>query len=282
MKVHHRLYNHRLSVLIAALLIAGLLAGCSQEQVTINDSESATEDGSETFTVSNAGALALTITSGVGDVQLTGADGSDVTIAYTKTAYARTEEDARAELPDVKVDIRQDGDTITIDTVQTAHTDENRSNMVELTITLPAELAGLTIEQNVGAIQLTGLSAGRLDLTANVGDITARRVTVRESAALTTDVGSIDAALALNAEAGGDYRFSTNVGDIVLTLPADSHAALDAATTVGDITTANDLSLTRVSRSEEVPAETLTGQLGDGGPLLHLRSNVGSITLRAD
>ncbi|HEY2325372.1 MAG TPA: DUF4097 family beta strand repeat-containing protein [Thermoanaerobaculia bacterium] len=88
-----------------------------------------------------------------------------------------------------------------------------------------------------------------------------------------TSGGSIHAHLLRQPH--GDSRLSTSGGDVVVEVPANLGAAVDAHTSGGDIDT--DLPVTIMGRKAD---DNLVGTIGGGGPRLVLRTSGGGISLR--
>jgi hypothetical protein len=96
-------------------------------------------------------------------------------------------------------------------------------------------------------------------------------MTIQAQAGSALFIGSIGAA--------GDYAIAANIGDLIVRLPADTVAQVDAITTLGAITTSED-ALTNAQRETTGAGATLRGSVGAGaGPTLTLRNQMGNIEL---
>ena len=278
MKMTHVTRRLNLFVLVSLLVGGSLLSACGENiEITIVEKEKATETGTETLNLPAGEGLSLTIHSGVGDVRIQGADDAEtVTIDYTKIAYGETEEDAQTELAAMTLEIAQENGAITIDAIQRAQETGN-TNQVELVITAPRNLA-LAIDQGVGSVELHDLTlTGPVSADTGVGDIRLTSVNAQAALDLTTGVGSISYEGALGAESRTTVKTST--GDITLRIPADQDGEIDARTEIGDITTSG-LTLRESTHTKEIVTESLTATLGDGGPMFHLRADLGSISIK--
>jgi hypothetical protein len=139
-----------------------------------------------------------------------------------------------------------------------------------------------------GAIRVND-TAGNVDVSTSGGSISIQGVTGRVKAH--TSGGGIDAreiAGAIDASTSGgpvraslhgqpqhDCRLYTSGGSISVNLASDVHVILDASTSGGSIST--DFPIT--VNDDRHPRE-LRGPLNGGGPLIHLHTSGGSITVR--
>jgi DUF4097 and DUF4098 domain-containing protein YvlB len=74
----------------------------------------------------------------------------------------------------------------------------------------------------------------------------------------------------------GDHTFSSNFGDVVLTLPADSQFRIDARTEFGSVNCAFDL-----TRSESSTDSHLLGDVGKGpGVNITIKTDNGSVEVK--
>lgn len=109
---------------------------------------------------------------------------------------------------------------------------------------------------------------GPLSAETSGGSIRIQRA--QSSVEASTSGGSIQAGLA--APLAGECRLSTSGGDVKVTLPPGINAELDARTSGGSVS-----SELPVTVQGEVKRSGLQGRLGDGGPLIRLRTSGGSI-----
>ena len=121
-----------------------------------------------------------------------------------------------------------------------------------------------------GDVQAMGLESDVLLTTVN-GDV---ELSTTGRAEATTVNGSIDAAFG-NADISEELTFSTVNGSIMLDVPDDIDANLDASWLNGELD--SDLPFTLHGIMSKGQA---SGVIGDGGPLLSLSTVNGSISLR--
>jgi len=144
----------------------------------------------------------------------------------------------------------------------------NNDTRVTFTVRVPAgvRFVARTVNGDVEAIDLQS----EVEAYTVNGDI---EVSTTEHAVATTVNGSIGASIGAGWNAA--LEFETVNGSIVLDLPADIDADLEVSTVNGSIDTAFPITVTgRLSRRR------LRGRIGDGGPLLSVRTVNGSIQLR--
>ena len=143
-----------------------------------------------------------------------------------------------------------------------------------------------------GNIRATDV-AGDLSLNTGDGAVTADEVQGRiqvdtgdgsvnvagsvSSVRLHTGDGSIVYRALTGTEMTDDWEITTGDGGVLIYLPTDFGAELDAHT--GDGTIRNDLSLTP-GQAGEVNPRTVRGRLGEGGRRLRIRTGDGGIRLR--
>jgi len=253
------------------------LMGCNGE--TMLEPEEATADGREVVVVDGASPVLLDVRNGVGTITLRGAESEDATeidVAYALTAYAATKAEAEREVAAMTVTVTQEDGRVQVNAVQTQFRDHPRSNKVDLTISVPSSV-DLVLRNAVGDVDVRGLQAPhRLDVAADVGDIRLSDVVAAPLTRVAGDVGNVTFEGALAAT--GSASLTTDVGKVIVRLPQDTAAAVEAQTTVGGITL-RGLAASQRRLSEKVPGATLTATLGDGGPALKLAANIGDIAL---
>ena len=145
--------------------------------------------------------------------------------------------------------------------------DVNASVRYELTV---PKTMNLDIENTNGAIRLSDVS-GKLELGTTNGRIEAKGCAGIIDAATTN--GRIEAEL-VRVTPGQKINLTTTNGKIVLAVPADLAAELDAGTTNGAIRT--DLPVV----SSMLDDNRLRGKINGGGALVRLRTTNGGIEIR--
>lgn len=146
---------------------------------------------------------------------------------------------------------------------------ENNDVTVEWEVQVPrgVNFTGRTINGNVEATGMTGTAIGR---TIN-GRV---RVETSGIARASTINGNIDARLG-RADWNDELEFTTTNGSIVVTIPGDLNAQVNAATVTGSIETDFPLQVTGRFMNRRI-----SGTVGTGGRVLSLRTTNGSIELR--
>lgn len=253
------------------------LMGCNGESML--EPEQATADGREVVVVDGASPVVLDVRNGVGTITLRGAESEDaheIAVAYTLTAYAATKAQAEREVAAMTVTVTQEDGRVQVNAVQTQFRDHPRTNKVDLTISVPPSI-DLVLRNAVGDVDVRGVQAPRrLDIAADVGDIVLNDVVAAPLTRVAGEVSNVTFEGALAAT--GSASLTTDVGKVIVRLPQDTAAAVEAQTAVGGITL-RGLAASQRRLSEKVPGATLTATLGDGGPALKLAANVGDITL---
>lgn len=146
---------------------------------------------------------------------------------------------------------------------------------VDVDLALPGRV-DLTLVTKAGTITVTDVS-GQLIATSTAGTITVRHSLLSGDSRLSTEAGSIH--FEGEIESHGRYYFTTTVGTIHVVLLDTPAFHIDAATTLGAITT--NLPGVLVARPTVVGSEA-HGDVGlEPRALLALKSTIGSIELQA-
>jgi hypothetical protein len=173
----------------------------------------------------------------------------------------------------MEIEFVQDNSGVSIDAQNMTPRGDSQSNIVNLTITLPPATT-LTITNNVGTIHLEGVTiSDLLEIDNNVGDIELFDLVLGAGMEVTTNTGSILYVSDVGSE--GSYNLTTNVGDISAVLPELVSTTIEASTEVGSIEGPDTLTST-----ENLVEADLSGVLGNGGPVLTLRTDVGDVTIQ--
>lgn len=270
--------NRRRFLQGTAAAAAFSLAGC----LNLGPVRTRTENRS----VGAEGVDSLVVRNEVGDVELTGTDGEEVSI----TAELRTRRSERAlDRIDVQTVVENgvlnvaaqvdsgfvfSGSTsvdfrIDVPTGQspTVAVDRIRTDVGDVTLSNVSGDARVTT--GTGDVEVDGLS-GFFSAVTDVGDVTGRGLLGLDG--VRTDVGDVDVEC---REMRDDVTVRTDVGDVTIRFPATTNAELDASTNVGEVRT-RDLQVS-VSQSGD---RRLSGTLGSGGHGLRVRADVGEVTLR--
>jgi len=284
----------------ALLATCSWVAGCT---VTL-DSQSQIVRDEKRFTVKGSPTVHLTTFDGT--IQIQSWDKSDVLVEIEKRGPTREAVDA------LEVKSSQDGDAIDVEVLKPRGTfafGVRVSGSARLNVWLPREShvkarsgdGSILVERVDGTVDLhTGDGGIRLndvsgELTLNTGDgsITADDVQGRlavdtgdGAVTISGDVSSLrihtgDGSIIYRAQGAAsmteDWDITTGDGAILLYLPQDFSAELDAHTGDGGIR--NDLSVA-AEATGEINRRTVRGRIGDGGRQLRLRTGDGAITLK--
>lgn len=179
------------------------------------------------------GPVSLNVENTFGDVSVkAGADGQ-VNVKAEKKGWGNNEADAQAAVKELKVVIKQEGDTINISVQQPAeinmlHIGSDAIGSVKFTITVPKQTAA-TLHSSNGDVALDG-TTGSADVQSNFGDVTitnvtgeafgksnngkvtARKLTADEKITLSSDFGAIT----LSDATGSDVSVSSSSGQLEL------------------------------------------------------------------
>jgi hypothetical protein len=259
------------ALLVAGLVITrGMRLGTDFVQSTVNE---VTETSDSEFPVT--GPVTLGIDVPVGDIEIRGGEGNQVTVQVTKRAWGINQPAARDILNRMDVSVQQTSDTVQITAsgpAWTGNPNRTRTPQVDLVITVPNQTS-LKTKVGVGRLSVTGLR-GDADINADVGEVTLTDVVPLSSLRVQTRVASVtlDAPLAENAA----YDMTSDVGRIALKLPKDSAFAIDARSDIGDMQVGFEVSGS--SSREGFVGKEVVGEVGSSPTTkLTLRSRVGDI-----
>jgi DUF4097 and DUF4098 domain-containing protein YvlB len=132
----------------------------------------------------------------------------------------------------------------------------------------------LFVHTEDGHIRMEGLD-GRCDVASGDGSITVNGRL--DALRARTGDGSVVAKLLPGSRVGADWSLSSGEGALVLYLPEDLGAALDAETSRGIVRIDPALSL---SAAGDTPRGIFKGTLAGGGHLLRLRTREGAINIK--
>jgi DUF4097 and DUF4098 domain-containing protein YvlB len=286
-------------VQVLAFSVAVTSSACS---VDVRGSQVSTRE-EKRFAVSTTEPVDLTLRTFDGTLVIRSWDRDEVLVEIERRAVDQSVAEA------LVVNQAQDGNKITVE----APSAENRRTgsfgngpSVNFSVTLPRRVA-LQASTGDGGIDAADLE-GTIDLNSGDGRVIASHLegqvkihtgdgTIRiDRAAGKIDADSGDGSIEIagrldelavrtgdgpvhvDAESGStmknDWRITTGDGRIGLRLPTDFNASIDAST--GDGTVRVD-GIDRPRGGDESELRRVVGQLGSGGPTLHLRSGDGSI-----
>ena len=220
---------------------------------------------------------------------------------------------SREAAESIAVRASQDGDSIRVEAARPPgarwgmNSVANVSSRARLIALVPRECnlivnsgdGGLTVERVNGTIQLTtadGFVKGyelEGDVVVDTGDGSVKLERVSGSLRVRSGDGPVslggrlsrlnvftsDGMVALRLEPGshvdGDWEVTTGDGGVVVYLPDDLRADVDAATGDGTVRAESGLNLHESARTRR----TLRGMLGEGGRVMKIRTGDGSISL---
>ncbi|WP_136717674.1 DUF4097 family beta strand repeat-containing protein [Halorientalis salina] len=250
------------------------LAGCAMP-ATMTSETTATSFGQNDAT-------ALAVETENGDITLEPGDGDRVDVEATKRTSGDSDTLDRIRV----VSERTDG-TLLI-RVDRSDVSSGVTVSVDLDVAVPSSLSVQRVESTNGEVTASGVGGdgtyrtengdvdvenvdGYLTLRSTNGDVVARDVTGVDDATSTN--GDVDLAF---RDLRADAAFSSNNGDVTISVPETVDAAVDLATTNGDVTV-EGLSLSDRSNG----TGSVTGTLGDGTHGLSARTTNGDVTLSA-
>jgi Putative adhesin len=244
--------------LALVLLVTGacVVLGVAMDNlfITLANEKTATDNGSQSFTVTGTPSIVLHDTVGTITIQ-TGSAGS-VLVQTTRTARDTTSQAAQSDLADITVTETQSGGTITIETQTSGTSSITRQLDADFIITVPP--------------------TANLDLETDVGDVSTEGVTFAGSSRIVATTGTVDVSGSLGESASLDVEVTT--GDARLTLPSATSAHLDASTNTGSV----NLTGWSVPVTQHGLGATATGDLGTAPQAqLTIRVTTGSIDISA-
>lgn len=212
-----------------------------------------------------------------GKVRVSAWDQPQVRIHAVKKVHDSDDKEIMRQL---RVDIRQSGSTLEIETISPKHNNDmgildfffgNHVNTsVDYDITVPRAI-NLSVETVNGSIVASDLT-GEIEVETTNGKVEVSRCSGTVDASTTNGAISVEL---LQVKSGRGMRFETTNGRINLTVPATLAANIDASTTNGKISTEIPITTQRFSR------RSLRGTLNGGGTDIVLRTTNGGIEIRS-
>ncbi len=294
--------------LVIGLLATAALASSACTIDVQGSGEGAQATVREKRTIPLTGMPTVTVRVSNGSVQLRSWDRNEILVDIERRAA--TLEDAKR----IVVETSEDSGNVLIEQKNPRHSDDwihfGRSPSVRLTINVPRQLR-VDVRTGDGAIDAMDLT-GSVQLRSGDGPIRMQRVdgdisvttgdgsvTARElggTVAVATGDGSVemsgrfeglrartgDGAISIDALPGSimksEWRVTTGDGGVMLRLPKEFNAEVDAHTGDGGIRTTGIDVLTPQSR-EDGDRRNMRGRVGQGGEMLTVRTGDGSIDL---
>jgi DUF4097 and DUF4098 domain-containing protein YvlB len=197
-----------------------------------------------------------------GTIAISSWDRNEVGIVATKQA------ETQADLDAIRIDIKQENDSIEIKTV---YSSGPHNGSVAYQIVVPKNLGKLIANTANGSVTTENVG-GNIALRSENGSITATNL--KGPFSLYTTNGSIKAVC---ADLAGDAQLHSTNGSITLVLPRSADALIDAGTTVGRISS----NLPTNKSDKGIVGESLEAKLGAGAHHLEAKTTNGSIHLEA-
>lgn len=170
---------------------------------------SATAEESKTIKIDTKKPVTLSVNDDAGDVSIVGADVEAVEIQIVKTGYGSTDARAEEALKGIKFDIKQNGNTITLN-YELDGRQTREVNTVDLIITVPTETE-VELDNGFGVVDVADLN-GDVDISGDFGDVTVKNI----EGALVVDNASGEVEIS-NVDAGSqDVRIESDFGKVTL------------------------------------------------------------------
>jgi hypothetical protein len=265
----------------AAVMIGALLSACDvqvgDKGVSVNVvSEQARDVWTRSYAVGAGTRLDVSIVNGAMDV--VAAEGSDATIAITRTASAMSQDAAREALERVTITEQAADGQVRIE-VQPADRNARRGRAtVTALVRLPPGTVAALRTQN-GSVQMTGVR-GTLTVATTNGAVIGRDL----GGALSVSVvnGRLD--LDLATVVTDPVTLSVLNGGVRLGIPPSAAVEIDASALNGGVTIAPPLSLVRDGDAGQQPGVALvtdrvTGRLNGGGPKITAQVTNGGLRI---
>ena len=169
----------------------------------------ATAEESKTLKIDAKKPVTLNVDDDAGAVSVVGGDVEAVEVQIVKTGYAATQSGAEENLQNIKVDVKQNGNVITL-TYKLSGRQTRQVNTVDFIVTVPTETV-VDIENGFGAVDVADVK-GDVDIASDFGDVTVQNI----EGALTLDNSSGEIEIS-NVDAGSqDVQIIADFGKITL------------------------------------------------------------------
>jgi hypothetical protein len=196
----------------------------------------------------------LEVANEIGSISVLGGDEPGCRIVATVKSKAETKEEAQRIVDQVKLVVTPSDDKVRVSLTKPENQDKKQGQnyQVTLEVRVPREVQ-IRVSQAVGSIRLTNL---------------------RGSVEASTKVGSIQA-----TSVSGRVALSADVGSIEVVAPKDLSAQVQAKANIGSIQ--SDFPLDMAKPRGVATGSSASGTIGGGDGELSLKTNVGSIRIRA-
>ena len=169
----------------------------------------ATAEEAKTLKVDAEKPVTLNVNDDAGDVSVVGGDVKTVEVKIVKTGYAATQSGAEEHLQNIKTEIKQNGNTITL-TYKLDGPQTRQVDTVDFIVTVPTETV-VDIENGFGTVDVADVN-GNVDIASDFGDVTVKNI--KGSLTLENSSGEIQIS---NVDAGtDDVKLDADFGRITL------------------------------------------------------------------
>ena len=233
------------------------------------NSTSFSAEAEESETLQVDGAVTLKVVDDAGDVTITGADVEEVTVNVTKTGYGRNQAQAEEVLGNIKYEIEQKGNSITL-TFKYPKSNTNINQNVDFVVTVPFETS-VNVDAAFGELNISGIQ-NDVALDNEFGNISVDKVD--GALEVRTNSGQVNA---ISVKAGSqDIEIYSGFGTITLDQVSGANITIES--------NSGKLDLENVRATKDMTLHTEFGNLefttGSAGTL-DAKTNSGSIKLTA-
>jgi len=250
----------------------------------------------------------LEVTVADGHIVVNSHSKNTVEVTVTKTARAKTQEDAEALFEKVTIDYEQDGNTVRIETKKKQYKDwkSKGSLQVELEILVPAEFNGNLITSD-GDVKIMGVNGdqklttsdgdiwlkgveGSLELITSDGDVALEDIKGNISA-ITSDgnvliknlIGQVsattsdgDVQLQLSDQPTGTCELFTTDGNISMSVPEGIKANFNVSVSDGEI----NFAFPYKNHLKHEDTQVLQAKTNGGGTVINISTSDGNVSVQ--
>jgi hypothetical protein len=264
----------RRSTVLATILAAAAALACDVRvndkgvSLDVSDGGRAEDEWKRTYPLARGGQFELNVFAG--DINISQASGGAVEVLARREAHAKTDEEARAFLGTSLISEEVSADRVSIDGTQLkGKQDFRRRIRIDYRIGIPPGL-NVSIRNEFGRVALENVT-GRFAINSTNSRIEAEGVS--GGFEIETVNGGVQMEIAAITS---DIRMRTVNGGIVLHLPTNTNATLEATTINGGVSVDASLKLTPTTKEPQ----RLSGRLGTGtGPRIELSTTNGGVQL---
>ncbi len=241
-----------------------LALALSTSVVTARAGARVSEEFHHTYPLSATGRVSLENVNG--NVHISAWDRSEVQVDAVK--FARDQD----RLADIKIEVDAHPDSIHVKTRYAHHLFNNNAGGVDYTLSVPRGARLEHVELVNGSLEIEGVAG---DVKASLVNGNAKVHALRGGMELSTVNGRVEVTVD-QPELKKSIEVSSVNGSVELSLPRDVNAKLDASTVTGGISSDFEVAV----QHGWVVGHNLEGELGHGGPRIHLSDVNGHISIR--